>query len=106
MSVRISYFDKSGRIRPVKPAGFNAATVLYTENKWELIDATTGRFNVGTRLPGWQSVIKHHCNNINGQPYWMLLEFWNTPTVCPYCTEDMPLGIVALFKLQNMEAMR
>ena len=89
---------------PIRSSGFNAATILHTENKWELIDATTGRFNVGTR--GWQSVIKHHCKNINGQPYWMLLEFWSTPTVCPYCTEEMPVGIVALFKFMNWECIK
>ena len=88
----------------VKPSGLQAAVILHTEGDWQLVDATTGRFEAGTR--GWQSVIKHHCSNIHGQPYWMLLEFWSTPTVCPYCTEEIPLGIVALFKLQNMEVIR
>ena len=77
---------------------------LYYEGKWELLDATMNRFNVGQR--GWQSVIKHYCPNINGSPYWMLLEWHNTPTRCNYCNEEMPASIVCLFKFQNMEAMR
>ena len=58
------------------------------------------------RARGWQSVIKHYCANINGAPYWMLLERHDTPTQCVYCNREMPPSIVALFKLQNMEAMR
>ena len=71
---------------------------------WELLDATTGRFNTDVR--GWQSVIKHYCANINSAPYWMLLERHSTPTTCAYCKEDMPAGIVALFKLHNMETIK
>ncbi len=104
---------------PIVPLGHKTSThirgqmlpakVLHTEDNWELLDATTGRYNTG--MPrrgwrGWQSVIKHHCSNINGAPYWMLLECHETPTRCNYCNEEMPLSIVALFKLQNMEAMR
>ena len=77
---------------------------LYAEGKWEILDATNNRFNVGQR--GWQSVIKHNCSNINGSPYWMLLEWHSTPTRCNYCDEEMPPSIVCLFKLQNMDAMR
>ena len=76
--------------------------VLYTEGKWELLDATHNRFNVGIR--GWQSVIKHRCDT-SGSPYWMLLERPDTPTVCVYCSLPMPAGIVALFKLQNWDSL-
>ncbi|KKL11717.1 hypothetical protein LCGC14_2542990 [marine sediment metagenome] len=94
---------------PIPVAGHRQippAKVLHTEDNWELLDATTGRYNTGRPGRGWQSVIKHHCSNINGSPYWMLLECHSTPTRCNYCNEEMPPSIVALFKLQNMEAMR
>lgn len=81
------------------------AVVLHTEEGWELLDATTGRYNLGAKR-GWQSVIKHYCANINGSPYWMLIERHSTTTRCNYCNEEMPASIVCLFKFQNMEAMR
>ena len=90
--------------KKMSTSGIPPAKVLHSEEGWELLDATTGRFNTGVR--GWQSVIKHYCSNINGSPYWMLLEWHNTPTMCAYCKKDMPAGIVALFKLQNMETIR
>ena len=89
--------DSHGHIPPTK--------VLHTEDGWELLDAKSGRYNTG-RERGWQSVIKHYCANINGSPYWMLLEYHDAPTLCKYCKEEMPPGIVALFKFHNMEAMR
>ena len=80
------------------------AIKLHREGKWELLDATNDRYNVGQR--GWQSVIKHYCPTIMGSPYWMLLEWHDSPTICTYCKEEMPLSIVCLFKLHNMEVMR
>ena len=77
---------------------------LHVEGKWELLSALDNRFNVGQR--GWQSVIKHYCSSVNGSPYWMLLEYATTPTVCAYCGVDMPESIVALFKLQNWDVIR
>ncbi len=78
--------------------------VLFEEGNWELLDATENKFNVGPRE--WQSVIRHHCPKARGSPYWMLLEWSWSPTICTYCKEDMPVGIVALFKLQNWEIIR
>ena len=85
---------------PIPPA-----MVLHTKDSWELLDATTNRFHTGVGR-GWQSVIKHHCDKLQGAPYWMLLEWHSTPTRCNYCSEEMPASIVCLFKLQNMDAMR
>ena len=85
-------------------SGYAKAKVLHTDKNWQLLDAGSSRYYTG---PGvWQSVIKHHCANINGAPYWMLLEGHDTPTRCNYCNDEMPASIVALFKFQNMEAMR
>ena len=84
--------------------GRRSAVVLHEEEGWQLLDATNDRYNVGQR--GWHSVIKHYCPNINGAPYWMLLEQHSTPTRCNYCDEEMPPSIVCLFKFQNMEVMR
>ncbi len=78
--------------------------VLFEEGNWSLLDATERRFNTGPRE--WQSVIKHHCPNTPGSPYWMLLEWVWSPTRCVYCKENMPEGIVCLFKLQNWEIIR
>ena len=85
-------------------SGYAKAKVLHREKGWELLDAGTSRYYTG---PGvWHSVIKHYCDNINGAPYWMLLEHHTTPTKCVYCDQEMPPSIVCLFKFQNMEAMR
>ena len=83
--------------------GKGRVKILFKEGKWQLLDATNGRYNVGTR--GWQSVIKHWCD-VQGSPYWMLIERHDAPTRCVYCKEAMPDSIVALFKLQNEESMR
>ena len=78
--------------------------VLHKEGNWELLDATKNRFNVGPRE--WQSVIRHLCPHTPSSPYWMLLEYSDSRTFCTYCKEDMPVGIVCLFKLQNWESIR
>lgn len=78
--------------------------VLHQEGNWKLLDATENRFNAGPL--GWQSVIRHDCPKTKGSPYWMLLECSTSLTICTYCKEDIPVGIVGLFKLQNWERIR
>ncbi len=94
-------FDDDGEGMP--SAYGTRVKLLFKEGDWQLLEASKGRYNVGPR--GWQSVIKHWCI-LKGSPYWMLLEHHDTPTRCVYCKEAMPDSIVALFKFQNMEAMR
>ena len=76
--------------------------ILHQEGKWSLLEATRSNYYAGQI--GWNSVIKHYCDK-NENPYWMLLEKYDTPTICLYCNEDMPASIVALFKFQNWERM-
>jgi hypothetical protein len=76
--------------------------MLHEEGKWSLL-RTKMQTIVGHQ--GWKSVIRHDCDT-NGSPYWMLLEWHTSPTCCVYCKEDMPDGIVALFKFLNSEVMR
>ena len=82
--------------------------VLHKEGRWELLDAAKNRFNVGNPGRYWQSVIKHWCtpSMVEGSPYWMLLEYANTPTVCIYCKEPIPDSIVVMFKFMNWECIR
>ena len=76
--------------------------MLHREGKWTMV-ATQLHTIVGHQ--GWKSVIRHDCETV-GSPYWMLLEWHTTPTMCVYCKEDMPDGIVGLFKLLNGDVMR
>ena len=78
--------------------------LLHCEGRWELLDASSNRYSCTP--VGWKSVIKHHCPNVGSSPYWMLIKWHNSPTICTYCHEDMPASIVCLFKLHNIEAMR
>lgn len=89
----------------MRPAtGRRVEKVLHQDGSWKLLSTETTWVLVSCQ--GWQSVIKHHCGALKGSPYWMLLEHATSPTKCAYCHEQMPEGIVALFKLQNWEVIR
>ncbi len=82
----------------VRPRGTGSMVdPVWSEGKWGL---HTVRPNTGTARAGWQSIISHDCD-VNGSPYWMLIEYHSRHTTCMYCNEDMPDGIVALFKFHN-----
>jgi hypothetical protein len=76
--------------------------MLHEEGNWSMV-STKLHTIVGNQ--GWKSVIRHDCETV-GSPYWMLLEYHVTPTLCVYCQEAMPDGIVSLFKFLNSEVMR
>ncbi len=73
------------------------AAPMWTEGKWAL---HTVRPDTGTAKQGWSSIISHDCD-VNGAPYWMLIERHTQDTKCMYCPDPMPDGIVALFKFHN-----
>ena len=79
------------------------SSVLHKEGSWELISTDKSWGYVAHQ--GWQSVICHDCGTTGG-PYWMILEYANTLTLCLYCSIPMPESIVALFKLQNWEMIK
>ncbi len=79
--------------------------LLFKEGSWGL--HSTGPDTYTAKI-GWQSVISHNCviyrsHNcvIYRSPCWMLIEWHANKTVCFYCSEPMPDGIVALFKFHN-----
>lgn len=68
--------------------------ILFEQEQWALMkDTSLSAF-------GWKSVLKHTCD-VDGAPYWMLLERASDPERCWYCKEAMPKEIVTLFKLMN-----
>jgi hypothetical protein len=73
---------------------------LFTDDRWQ-IHAAGG--DTWAERQGWQTIIAHMCVDAHGAPFWMLLEHHRDPEICMYCKEPMPEGIVALFKLQNMD---
>ncbi len=87
--------DTGAGKHPLLPA--NWADPVVTEGKWNLHIV---RPNTGTQRAGWSSIISHDCD-LNGSPYWMLIEYHSRKTACMYCEEDMPAMIVGLFKLHN-----
>ena len=73
------------------------AGLLFEEGTWGIhkVKASTMTSKVG-----WRSIISHDCD-LNGSPYWMLIEYHDRATCCIYCDEAMPDGIIALFKFHN-----
>jgi hypothetical protein len=92
----------TGKGLPMSVPKYKDRRLLHKEGEWSLV-GTNMQTIVGHQ--GWRSVIEHNCS-IKGSPYWMLIEHHADPTVCVYCKEAMPWGIVALFKLLNAEVMR
>lgn len=84
--------------------GQRVEKVLYEEGTWRLMSTENNAYLAAHE--GWKSVIRHYCSNVSGIPYWMLLEYADSPTQCTYCCQTMPVGIVALFKLQNWDVIK
>ena len=73
------------------------AGLIFEEGTWSIhkVKASTTTAQVG-----WRSIISHDCD-LNGSPYWMLIEYHDRKTCCMYCDEAMPDSIIALFKFHN-----
>lgn len=77
------------------------AEALFIEGSWQL-----------KKYPyndGWNSLILHYCDNNKGE-YRELIPMWRLPhgiirgfTDCPRCREEMPEGILGIWKLHNLE---
>ena len=82
---------------PIDTSTYVYNTILLEDGDWQLRAVGEYLRSVGY---GWQSIIRHNCE-LEGSPYWMLLENHAAPTVCLYCSKPIPDGIVALFKFHN-----
>jgi hypothetical protein len=92
--------DDDSRVMDTSTYVYN--TILLDEGDWQLRAVGEYLRSAGN---GWQSVILHACD-LAGSPYWMLLEYHTTPTLCLYCSDPIPDGIVALFKFHNDRCIR
>jgi hypothetical protein len=74
--------------------------LMFEDGLWQIYSAG---LDTWSQRKGWVSIIAHHCENVKGAPYWMLIEHHRDPTRCVYCKDVMPASVITLFKLQNMD---